>query len=104
MPTRFRLPGGVVPSAISTARNRDGTTDLYGIGGITLYRLAADKGSEDAEPTALCTSIYLPGTDSLWAMTHAGATTIWGHNKSDQVYYFPVPSIDYPNHEPGVRL
>ncbi|RAH86125.1 hypothetical protein BO86DRAFT_434744 [Aspergillus japonicus CBS 114.51] len=87
-PRRLRLPGGAIPTAIATARNAaDHSTDLYCVGGSTLYRFAADQQSEAKDPLALCTSEFLVGTDTLRAMTHGGMTTLWGRNQSDQVYY-----------------
>lgn len=32
-PRRLRLPGGAIPTAIATARNTDGSTDLYAVAG-----------------------------------------------------------------------
>ncbi|KAJ5692268.1 hypothetical protein N7462_001691 [Penicillium macrosclerotiorum] len=50
-PRRLKLPKGAIPSAITTARHpEDGSTDLYSIGGSTLYYFASDQQSEAIEP------------------------------------------------------
>lgn len=91
-PRRLRLPGGATPKAIATARNSDGSTDLYAIAGSTLYRFPSDKQVESNEPTALFNIPILDGTDTLRAMNHDGVTTLWGRNASNQVYYLACPS------------
>ncbi|KAF7587421.1 hypothetical protein BBP40_007240 [Aspergillus hancockii] len=89
MPHRLRLPGGSIPSAITTVRraDADGSTDLYAVGGSTLYRFPADEQGEDDDPIPLLTSEVLRGTDTLRAMTHDGVTVLWGRTSSDSVYY-----------------
>ncbi|RAH64553.1 uncharacterized protein BO66DRAFT_463866 [Aspergillus aculeatinus CBS 121060] len=89
MPHRLRLPRGSIPSAIATAHcaDVDGSTDLYAVGGSTLYRFPADEQGEDDEPIPLLTSEVLRGTDTLRAMTHDGVTVLWGRTSSDTVYY-----------------
>ncbi|KAB8275158.1 hypothetical protein BDV30DRAFT_247903 [Aspergillus minisclerotigenes] len=85
-PVRLRLPGENIPSAIATVRNLDndsplyGTTDLYAVGGSSLYRFAADRQKRNELPTAVVTSDVLLGTDTLLAMSHDGVTTLWGRN------------------------
>lgn len=97
-PTRLRLPGGALPSAIAAARNLDindnwyGTTDLYAISGKNLYRFPADMQSLGTLGTLMDTNDVYAGTDTLLAMTHDGITTLWGKNSSDQVYYTSCPT------------
>lgn len=93
-PVRFKLPGGAIPSAIATAHSaeQDGSTDLYSVGGSTLYCFPADWEEGVSEPLALCTSDFLAGTDTLRAMTRGGITTLWGRNQSNQVYYLSSPT------------
>ncbi|GIC90493.1 uncharacterized protein Aud_006927 [Aspergillus udagawae] len=93
-PVRLELPGGAIPSAIATAHSdgQDGSTDLYTVGGSTLYCFPADWEEGVSEPLALCTSDFLAGTDTLRAMTHGGITTLWGRNQSNQVYYLSSPT------------
>ena len=91
-PRRLHLPGGAVPAAMATARNADGSTDLYAVGNSTLYRLPADQQTEHFEPVALFTNAVLSGTDTLRAMAHDGVTTLWGRNASNQVYYLACPT------------
>ncbi|PHH62187.1 hypothetical protein CDD81_7381 [Ophiocordyceps australis] len=105
-PLRLHLPndeGGErsheIPSAMAAARNLDGRsplTDLYVVGGSTLYRLAAE--ASPLEFHAVARSDFLSGTDTLLAMAHNGITTIWGKNASNQVYYLSCPhgQLDMP--------
>ncbi|KJJ30917.1 hypothetical protein AFLA70_472g000860 [Aspergillus flavus AF70] len=103
-PVRLRLPGENIPSAIATMRNLDndsplyGTTDLYAVGGSSLYRFAADRQKRNELPTAVVTSDVLLGTDTLLAMSHDGVTTLWGRNSSDEVFYVSCPAnqLDLP--------
>ncbi|PYI22685.1 hypothetical protein BO99DRAFT_468445 [Aspergillus violaceofuscus CBS 115571] len=98
-PRRLQLPSGLdaqnaIPSAIATARQLDGSTDLYAVGGSTIYRLAADEQEAEFTPTAIATSPVLAGTDTLRAMVHDGVTTLWGRNASNQVYYLACAKED----------
>ncbi|RFU80165.1 hypothetical protein TARUN_2052 [Trichoderma arundinaceum] len=86
-PRRLKLPKGTTPSAITTARNADGSSDLYIVGNQTLYRLASDEQDEDTEPTALVTSPLLAGTENLQVVIHGTVAVLWGRNASNQVFY-----------------
>ncbi|KAF5547691.1 hypothetical protein FMEXI_5017 [Fusarium mexicanum] len=81
------LPGGVLATAISTARHVDGTTDLFAIGGSTLYMFPANSLASETVATRLTSSIFFEGTDQLIAMTNGQVTTIWGRNTNNEVYY-----------------
>ncbi|THC89158.1 hypothetical protein EYZ11_011398 [Aspergillus tanneri] len=94
LPIRLGLPGGVLPSAIATARygshssrERFASTDLYAVSGTTLYRFAADAQSQDANGVPVVTSDVLSETTTLMAMTDGDVTTLWGKNGSNNVYY-----------------
>ncbi|KAJ2995714.1 hypothetical protein NUW58_g1195 [Xylaria curta] len=93
LPRRLGLPGGVLPSAIATARYADPAspfytfTDLFSISGKTLYRFAPDGQQDGATAKPLVTSDTFSDTDQLYAMTHGGVTTLWGTNSSNEVYY-----------------
>ena len=93
-PSRLALPGGIAASAIAAARNEvknatlHGTTDLYAIGGSTLYCFSAQSQRIDGDVgVSVLTNTVLSGTSQLIAMTHSGVTTIWGRNRSDVVFY-----------------
>ncbi|KAL7942627.1 hypothetical protein V8C42DRAFT_331485 [Trichoderma barbatum] len=90
-PSRLQLPSGVEISAIATSRNTDGSTDLYTIGGYTLYYFPTDQQKDDAKPILLATDDLFFGTDTLRAMSHGGIVTLWGKNSSNQVYYLSCP-------------
>lgn len=90
-PRRLSLPGGSAPSAITTSRNKDHTTDLYAVSGSTLYLYPADKQTENVAPIAVITNDLFSGTDTLRAMIHGGVTTLWGRNDKYQVYYVSCP-------------
>ncbi|RYP83384.1 hypothetical protein DL770_005404 [Monosporascus sp. CRB-9-2] len=84
LPRRLGLPGGVLPSAIATARYTDPApefytfTDLFSASGTTLYRFAPDGQQDSATAKPLVTSDVLSGTGQLYAMTHGGVTTrLW---------------------------
>ncbi|MCJ1316563.1 hypothetical protein MMC15_001884 [Xylographa vitiligo] len=98
-PSRLSLPGGIAASAIAAARNEDtnptlhGTTDLYAIGGSTLYCFdAPEQRIDGAVGRSVLTNVILAGTSQLIAMTHDGVTTLWGRNGSDVVYYTSCPT------------
>ncbi|GAB1193982.1 hypothetical protein APSETT444_003219 [Aspergillus pseudonomiae] len=86
LPTRFKLPDNKIPSAIATARKENGETDLYMLSGETLYRIAAEKQTDDATADAVLTNSLLSGTGVLRAMIHQEVLTLFGKNGSDQVY------------------
>ncbi|PQE31261.1 hypothetical protein CJF32_00001828 [Rutstroemia sp. NJR-2017a WRK4] len=88
---RLSLSGLAVPAAIATARNTDGSTDLYAIGDSTLYLFPADKQTEHDTPTQVLSHEILTGTDSLRAMSHDGVTKLWG-TRNNQVYYLACPT------------
>ncbi|KAI1313281.1 hypothetical protein F5Y03DRAFT_406560 [Xylaria venustula] len=96
--TRLNLPGNVIPTAIATSRITDqssdlwGNTDLYAVGGSTLYRFPADGQGEGAIGKPIVTSQFVTGTETLAAMTHEGVTTVWGKNSSNEVYYIACPT------------
>ncbi|MCJ1398294.1 hypothetical protein MMC11_001491 [Xylographa trunciseda] len=97
-PSRLSLPGGIAASAIAAARNENtnptlhGTTDLYAIGGSTLYCFDAQEQRIDGALGSVLTNAILAGTSQLIAMTHDGVTTLWGRNGSDVVYYTSCPT------------
>ncbi|KAB8253577.1 hypothetical protein BDV32DRAFT_158016 [Aspergillus pseudonomiae] len=86
LPTRFKLPDNKIPSAIATARKENGETDLYMLSGETLYRIAAEKQTDDATADAVLNNSLLSGTGVLRAMIHQEVLTLFGKNGSDQVY------------------
>lgn len=92
LPLRLRLPEDIVPSAIATVRNTQGFSDLFAVGGSTLYYFPANMQEDNAEPTELITNGLLSGTDTLRIMTHDGITTLWGRNSSYAVYYLSCPA------------
>ncbi|PWY94741.1 hypothetical protein BO94DRAFT_457575 [Aspergillus sclerotioniger CBS 115572] len=99
-PRRLHLPGGAIPSSMATARNPDGSTDLYATGeDSTLYRFASDKQEENLEPMVVLTNDLLSGTDTLRVMTRDEVTTLWGRNRSNQVYY--ITCLTSQVNEPG---
>ncbi|MCJ1314634.1 hypothetical protein MMC25_008316 [Agyrium rufum] len=98
-PSRFSLPGDSTVSAIAAARNdsgsseKRGTTDLFAIGGSTLYCLdASAQRSDGAVGKPVLTNAVLIGTSQIIVMTNKGITTIWGRNASDVVYYTSCPA------------
>lgn len=92
LPLRLRLPKDNVPSAIATVRNTYGFSDLFAVGGSTLYYFPANMQEDNAEPTELITNELLSGTDTLRIMTHDGITTLWGRNSSYAVYHLSCPA------------
>jgi hypothetical protein len=94
MPTRLRLPGGIIGTAMATARNDSqdsplhGTTDLYVVGGSSLYIITATAQDRDESTAKLVlTNNIFSGTSKLAAMMHEGVTTLWGRNANNEVYY-----------------
>jgi hypothetical protein len=94
MPTRLRLPEHLPTTAIASARNGDkdsenyGTTELYAIGGSTLYIWDADQQLDDGTMgTKIMTNSVFAGTDTLIAVTRDKVTTLFGKNADDMVYY-----------------
>ncbi|KAH7143340.1 hypothetical protein DER46DRAFT_673588 [Fusarium sp. MPI-SDFR-AT-0072] len=86
------LPGSVTASAIATARAFNNSTDLYAIGGQTLFWFPANSQADQSVATTIFSNSIFQGTTELSAMTHGGVTTIWGKNGSDQIYYSSCPN------------
>ncbi|KAF5549127.1 hypothetical protein FMEXI_4469 [Fusarium mexicanum] len=86
------LPGNVTASAITTARAYNNSTDLYAIGGQTLFWFPANSQAGQLVATTIFSNSIFQGTTELSAMTHGGVTTIWGKNGSDQIYYTSCPN------------
>ncbi|KAF5716207.1 hypothetical protein FMUND_6467 [Fusarium mundagurra] len=86
------LPGNVTASAIATARAYNNSTDLYAIGGQTLFWFPANSQASQSVATTVFSNSIFQGTTELSAMTHGGVTTIWGKNGSDQIYYTSCPN------------
>ncbi|KAF5620636.1 hypothetical protein F25303_12516 [Fusarium sp. NRRL 25303] len=86
------LPGNVTASAIATARAFNNSTDLYAIGGQTLFYFPANSQASQSVATTIFSNNIFQSTTELSAMTHGGVTTIWGKNGSDQIYYTSCPN------------
>jgi hypothetical protein len=98
-PVLHSLPGGVMATAIASARNDDqkpelyGTTELYAIAGTTVYYFSAeDLGNEGSVGRPIITNSIVSGTSTLKAMVHDGVVTLWARNGSNQVYYLSCHS------------
>ena len=91
-PTPLSLPAGVVPGAIASSRSADSSTDLFVVGGSTLYYWASSTQKPDATPTVLVSTDVLSGTSDLAAMEFEGVVTLWGRNGSDEVYSLSCPA------------
>jgi len=94
--TRFKLPDGAIPEAIATTRiavggGKGDCTDLYVAAGGNLYLFPAAKQTDGAEGLNVITSPLLQGTIKLFAQEEANQVTVWGLNKSAQVFYFTCP-------------
>ncbi|RGP71218.1 hypothetical protein FLONG3_7168 [Fusarium longipes] len=89
---KLSLPGGVLATAIATSRASDGSTDLFAVGGPTLYMFPSDSTASDNVATTLISNSLLQGTEELKAMTHDGTTTVWGRNSDNHVYYVSCPN------------
>ncbi|KAF5632244.1 uncharacterized protein FTJAE_7576 [Fusarium tjaetaba] len=86
------LPGNVAASAIATARAYNNSTDLYAIGGQTLFWFPANSQAGQSVATTIFSNSIFQGTTELSAMTHGGVATIWGKNGNDQIYYCSCPN------------
>ncbi|KAK8098880.1 uncharacterized protein PG998_012121 [Apiospora kogelbergensis] len=103
-PRRLRLPDSTPTYAIAASRYGSQTsklfqlTDLFCVGGSTLYRFAADKQSDGSKASPLITNDCLSGTNQLQATMGDGFVTICGKNGNDQLYYTSCPAsqVDQP--------
>jgi hypothetical protein len=96
----LNLPEGVVPSAIASSRNPDQSTDLFVIGGDTLYMFPSsdlDAKPSKATPIKLMQNAIFSGTDKLFGMAHQDTITLWGKNGGDQVFYLSCKQSDKSN-------
>ncbi|KAF4498962.1 hypothetical protein FAGAP_4871 [Fusarium agapanthi] len=91
-PRTLSLPGNVTASAIAAARAYNNSTDLYAVGGQTLFWFPANSQVGQSVATTIFSNSIFQGTTRLSAMTHGGVTTIWGKNGSDQIYYSSCPN------------
>ena len=90
-PVRLNLPGGAIPSTIASTRNNDMSTDLFAVSGKNLYYFESSNQFDSAVGTTLITNDVISDTTKLTAMSHEGVITLWGRNRSDQVYYTSCP-------------
>ncbi|MBR7832539.1 hypothetical protein KDL01_04675 [Actinospica durhamensis] len=90
--SRLHLPGDAAADAIATARNTDGTTDLYVAARGHLYRFAAADQKDGATGVPLLASRLLDTVRALYACTIEGVVTVWGVNGDDQVFYLTCPT------------
>ncbi|KAK8109566.1 hypothetical protein PG999_007703 [Apiospora kogelbergensis] len=103
-PRRLSLPDSTPTYAIAASRYGSQTsklfqlTDLFCVGGSTLYRFAADKQSDGSKASPLITNDCLSGTNQLQATMDDGFVTICGKNGNDELYYTSCPAsqVDQP--------
>jgi hypothetical protein len=93
---QLQLPGySLAPSfatAIATAPNPDGTTQLFVAAGDALYRYAADQQEALIEPTQIMQSKFLAGVTSLYGVGDGKTTAIWALNDKNEVLYTSCPT------------
>ncbi len=84
---RLHLPQNVVPESIATARNSDGSTDLYCTAGDQLYYFASQNQKDEATGTALFSNGLLQDTTHLFAEKQGNKVVVWGLNRANEVFY-----------------
>lgn len=85
---RLKLSGNAMPDAIATARTRTNmSTDVFVVSDNTLHCFLSDEQTNDATGRRLISDEVMSGTSDLTAMSRDGVITLWGRNRSNQVYY-----------------
>jgi hypothetical protein len=92
--TRFSLPGGLQPEAISTCRREDDSADVYVTAGGGLYLLDASHQKDGAVGLHLVDSPRLAGVTDLFATADGDSVVVWGLNASREVFYASCPAAN----------
>jgi hypothetical protein len=96
-PEELQLPrdllGVSYATAITTAPNPDGTTQLFVASGDALYRYPADQQTPRAQPQPIIEkSKLLSGVTNLHGVGDGKTTAIWGLNDKNEIFYTSCPT------------
>ncbi|SFW81946.1 hypothetical protein [Chitinophaga sancti] len=90
-PSRLRLPGNLLPEAMATCRKQDDSTDLFLTASGGLYWFPSDRQSDYSEAVLLFKDQLFKGVKRLFASANSERATVWGLNRSNQVFYISCP-------------
>jgi hypothetical protein len=85
--SRLLLPGSTAADVIAAVRKQDNSSDLYAVGGGSLYYFASSNQQDRAVGQLLFSDALLSGARDLFAYAADGQVTVWGLSGSDSVFY-----------------
>ncbi len=89
-PARLTLPPGA--SAVASALNGSGVSNLFVAGTAGLYLFTPDNQHDQAHPVAIVTNAVVAGASALAAATDAGRTAVWGIGAQGNLFYVACPA------------
>ncbi|MDQ3929465.1 MAG: hypothetical protein M3328_10000, partial [Chloroflexota bacterium] len=84
-PTRLTVPAGA--SAIASALNGSGVSNLFVAGTNGLFVFTPDNQADKATPAQIVTSAFVAGASALAAATDAKRTAVWGVSPQGDLFY-----------------
>lgn len=88
---RLNLPGKIIPEAISTFRNSDGSTDLLAISQGALYYFSSTNQKDSDTGALIFKNEIFTGCTFLKAYQSDTSVFFWGLNQANQVFYSTCP-------------
>jgi hypothetical protein len=89
-PARLTLPAGA--SAIASAIDASGVSNLFVAGTAGLYLFAPDNQHDQASPVLVVPSILAAGASALAAATDGKRTAVWGVDPQGYLFYAQCPA------------
>lgn len=89
-PARLTLPTGA--SAIASALNSSGVSNLFVAGTAGLYLFTPDNQGDQAASVQIVTNAIVAGASSLAAVTDANRTAVWSLNPQGDLFYMMCPA------------
>lgn len=87
---RLTLPGGA--TAIASALNSSGFTNLFVAAPSGLYLFTPSNQNDMAQPLQVINSSVFSGVSILSALTDGSRTAVWGINTQAELYYISCPA------------
>jgi hypothetical protein len=87
---RLTVPAGA--SAIASALNASGVSNLFVAGTQGLFLFAPDNQADFANPVQILTDALVAGASALAAATDANHTAVWGVNPQRNLFYVTCPA------------
>ena len=89
-PARLTLPAGA--SAVASALNSSGVTNLFVAGTAGLFVFTPDNQDDQATPIQIVSNSIVAGASSLAAATAGNRTAVWGLDPQGNLFYVACPA------------